>query len=208
MKKLFCTSICMVLLISVSIACNKTVVTSGDTLTPIEKESLSFMREEEKLAFDVYQRMYDKWGLMPFGNIRQSEARHMAAIKTLLDKYQLPDPSAGKAAGEFENTVIAGLYTSLIRSGDSSEVQALLAGAAIEEIDIRDLQDLLLKTNREDIRTVFEELMRGSRNHLRAFVSNLAARGITYTPRYLSEAAFNEIINSPMERGSGNRPGH
>lgn len=189
-------------------ACGKNDTVTGDTtLTPAEKESLAFMREEEKMAFDVYSRMYSAWGLMPFQNIKQSESTHMAAVKTLLDKYGLPDPAAGKGQGEFSNAVIAGLYTMLVNKGDSSEVQALTAGALIEEVDIRDLKEQLLQITKADIQLTYDNLMKGSRNHLRSFVTNLSARGITYVPQYLSQAEFDAIINSPMETGGGFRRG-
>lgn len=205
MKKLIATTIALTVIVTVHFACNKEVAAPADSLSAFEKQSLAFMREEEKMAYDVYVKMYHNWGLLPFQNIQQSEASHMAAVKTLLDKYGLPDPAAGKAAGEFANSTIQLLYNMLAAKGDSSEIKALTAGAVIEEVDIRDLKEQLLQVNSADIRNVYDNLMRGSRNHLRAFVSNLAARGITYVPQYLSVSEYEEIINSPAERGGRNR---
>jgi hypothetical protein len=186
-------------------ACNKENVVPGDTaLTPFEKQSLAFMREEEKMAFDVYTVMDARWGLLPFANIKGSEASHMAAVKTLLDRYALPDPAAGKGQGEYASSLISQLYAMLKAKGDSSEILSLTAGAIIEEVDIRDLKEQLLQIEKTDIRQVYDNLMRGSRNHLRAFVSNLASRGIVYRPQYLSPEEFDAIISSGMERGSGN----
>lgn len=50
------------------------------------------MREEEKLARDVYLELYETWDLPVFYNIAQSEQTHMGAVKTLIEKYNLKDP--------------------------------------------------------------------------------------------------------------------
>ena len=202
MKKTIVTLAASLLIVTSHFACNKSSQALSDSLLPRERQGLAFMREEEKMAFDVYDSLYTRFGLMPFQNIRQSESNHMAAVKGLLDKYGLPDPAAGNGPGQFTSTTIRQLYNMLIAKGDSSEVQALTAGALIEEVDIRDLHEQLALVQSADIRNVYENLMRGSRNHLRAFVSNLASRGVTYVPQYLSQAEFDAIINSPMEPGS------
>lgn len=185
-------------------ACNKKNATDNDsTLTASEKQSLAFMIEEEKMAYDVYVLMYTRWGLTPFQNIKESESRHMASVRSLMTRYGVPDPSAGNGTGVFSNAVISQLFLQLSSKGDSSEIQALTAGAIIEEVDIRDLKEQLLLTGKQDIRQVYENLMRGSRNHLRAFVEQLSFKGITYMPIYLSRDEFDAIINSPKETGAG-----
>lgn len=208
MKNILSVGITLGLFLSGLQACEKTRNNWSDSaLSNAEKQSLAFMREEEKMAYDVYGKMEQKWGIISFQNIKQSEWTHMEAVKTLLDRYGLADPATGKAAGEFSNIVIQQLYYSLVEKGDSSELQALIVGANIEEINIRDLKEQLLSVTHLDIKQVYENLMRGSRNHLRAFVSNLALRGYTYLPQYLSQQEFNEIINSPMEKAGMNRGG-
>lgn len=50
--------------------------------------------------------------------------------------------------------------------------------------------------------------MKGSRNHLRAFVSQLKSRGIEYVPQYLSPEEYQAIISTPIETGNaGSGPG-
>ena len=75
-----------------------------------------FMREEEKLARDVYLTLYDAWGLTPFASIAVSEQSHMNAMLLLL-KYRLPDPAAGKPIGEFTDPDLQALYDTLIARG-------------------------------------------------------------------------------------------
>ena len=173
-------------------------------ITDEEAKALVLMREEEKLAHDVYGFLYEKWGNRIFDNIGQSEQRHMEAVLDLLGKYELEDPIAGLATGEFATQQFQDLYNDLTTKGAVSLVEALKVGALIEELDIVDLQEELDETVvQDDIQTVFENLQRGSRNHLRAFVRNLDNNDIDYSPVYLSQEAFNAIIESDNERGGG-----
>ncbi len=161
-----------------------------------EIAGLLFMREEEKLARDVYLTLYQTWNQLPiFDNIASSEQTHMDSIKKLLDKYGLSDPAEDMGLGEFQNMELQVLYFDLIQKGSSSLIDALETGAAIEEIDIIDLQNYLTETDNWDIQRVYNNLLEGSKNHLRAFVSALAEQGITYEPQYLSQEEFDEIIN-------------
>ncbi|GAB6101528.1 hypothetical protein JCM16138_07510 [Thermococcus atlanticus] len=172
-------------------------------LTEEEKEGLLYMVEEEKLAHDVYTKLYEKWGLQIFSNIAKSETTHVESVRMLLSKYNLTDPTASEGIGEFQNEELQKLYNQLIEMGMKSEVDALKVGALIEETDIEDLQKWISMTDKVDIITVYENLMMGSRNHLRAFVSQLEKKGITYEPQILPKDEYEQIINSPMETGGG-----
>lgn len=164
---------------------------SGE-LTGQEIEGLLFMAEEEKLAGDVYLALNEKWNLRVFDNIDRAEQTHEAAVKTLLERYSLPDPTKG--AGEFSNETLQGLYDDLVSRGSASVKDALQVGAAIEEIDILDLEERMAQTDREDILLVYANLKRGSENHLRAFVNNLQRQGFEYSPEYLSQEEYDGII--------------
>ncbi len=164
-------------------------------------ESILYMREEEKLARDVYLYLYDKWGLQIFQNIARSEQQHMDMVKTLIDRYGLEDPA--KERGVFTNPDLQELYNELIQRGSQSPEEALKVGALIEEVDIKDLKEWLSKVDNADIIQVYENLMRGSRNHLRAFTSVLKQYGITYQPQVLSVEEYTSIIGGEMETGSG-----
>ncbi|MCD6291540.1 MAG: DUF2202 domain-containing protein [Anaerolineae bacterium] len=172
-------------------------------ISDTEAEGLAYMREEEKLARDVYLTLYQKWNLPIFQNIANSEQTHMDAVKALLDRYNLSDPAADKAVGEFTNPKLQDLYNQLVEEGNKSLESVLRVGAAIEEIDILDLEERIAQTDKADIQLVYENLMKGSRNHLRAFTSTLKEQtGATYQPQYLSQDAYDAIVNAPMERGN------
>ncbi len=177
-------------------------------LSEAEANALIFMREEEKLAHDVYVALGDIWGLNIFSNISQSEATHTDAVKNLIDRYGLSDPAADKAPGEFVNAELQELYNQLVAQGSQSLADALRVGATIEDLDIVDLQTRIAQTERSDIQLVYENLMKGSRNHLRSFTKTLAKQtGESYQPQYLEQAEFDAIINSDMERGQGQGKG-
>lgn len=146
----------------------------GGQLTAAEIEGLTYMREEEKLARDAYLTLYDKWHTPIFARIANSEVMHMSKVKDLLDRYGLPDPAAGKPVGVFTSPVLQQLYDDLMAQGSLSPTEALRAGVAIEQVDIRDLQHYLALTNKADITNVYTALMNGSYHHLSAFNSQLA----------------------------------
>ena len=162
-------------------------------LTILEKKGLLYMVEEEKLAGDVYLALNKKWNLRVFDNIGRAERTHESAVKTLLERYSLPDPTKG--AGKFSNETLQGLYDDLVNRGSASVKDALHVGTAIEEIDILDLEERMVQTDREDILLVYANLKSGSENHLRAFVNNLQKQGFEYSPEYLSQEKYDGIIS-------------
>lgn len=174
-----------------------------EELSDVEIEGILFMLEEEKLAHDVYAYLYDKWGLNIFTNISSSEATHVAAVNNLVDRYNISIPESLDSLGVFENDDLQKLYDTLIAQGSGSLVAALKVGAAIEEIDILDLEKYIAQTDKEDIKLVYDNLMKGSRNHLRSFVKNLDSNGVDYDGDYLEADDYDDIVNSDIERGQG-----
>lgn len=170
-------------------------------LTEEEKAGLILMREEEKLARDVYTYLGSKWGDKIFGNIAASEQTHTEAVKTLLARYGVEDPVKNDAMGEFTSTEMLNLYKDLTLLGGNSELDAFIVGAIIEDLDIKDLEELMKKTDKEDILAVYANLQKGSRNHLRAYSRKINSFGATYAPRYISEEMYRNIISSEQERG-------
>lgn len=146
-------------------------------LTDAEVYWLTYMREEEKLARDVYLTLYEKWGSGIFANIAASELTHMNAIKKLLDKYGIADPAAGNDIGIFtEESGLKTLYDEFIERGTDSLEEALSVGVEIEQKDILDLNNGKAASTHKDITTVYTNLMLGSLNHLAAFNSGLEYR--------------------------------
>jgi hypothetical protein len=145
-------------------------------VTPLNEDEikwLTYMREEEKLARDVYLELSKMWGSRIFTNIAASEQTHMDAIKKLLVKYGIEDPALGDL-GEFTNPALQNLYDILMERGSISLLEALKVGVDIEVTDIVDLEEGINTSTHKDIKTVYNKLLEGSLNHLDAFNSNLA----------------------------------
>lgn len=185
-------------------ACNKEAEHESNILPTLNndtKNSLMLMREEEKLAHDVYVTLYEKWGLPIFDNISASEQRHTDAVLDLLEVRGLSDPAAGLGRGEFSNPDFTALYKQLVEKGSQSLMDALIVGATIEDLDLNDLDQWMLKINDEDILSVYKNLAKGSRNHLRAFYGQITNRQGDYKAQYISQQKMDEIVNSPKETG-------
>jgi hypothetical protein len=147
-------------------------VKSAAPLTDVEQTALTYMREEEKLARDVYRAMGKAYPeVLAFTNIAAAEQRHMAAVGTLLKRYGVADPVSGKPAGTYADAGLQKPYDELVAQGAKSRAEALAVGAAIERRDIADLEDRIKQTTKKDLRFVFGHLVRGSQNHLRAFTA-------------------------------------
>ncbi len=171
-----------------------------ETLSDAEKERILFIREEEKLAYDVYQTMFDQYGVNIFQNIPNSELSHMEAMLSIIKKYNLVDPMDTSPRGIFKDATLQALYTSLITKGNTSILAAYQVGALIEELDIHDLNNSISLTDNQDVRLVYDFLNKGSRNHLRSFYKNIAKVGGVYQPIYISQSEFDAIVNSTTEK--------
>jgi hypothetical protein len=178
-----------------------------EDLSQYEKDSILFMREEEKLARDVYLTLAEKHNVQVFKNISGSEQTHMDTMKTLIDKYNLSDSVKSDTRGEFTNSELAKLYNDLVSKGSQNQIEALKIGATIEDLDISDLNKRLSNNNNQDIRLAFETLLSGSYNHMRAFVTNLQNQGSDYTPQYISQTDYQAIISSSNSHDDNGQQG-
>jgi hypothetical protein len=173
-------------------------------LSAEETASLLFIREEEKLARDVYYALDEIWGdeVAQFRNIVKAEQSHTDSVKALIERYGLEDPvSEDEDAnlGIFQNEELQNIYTDLVEQGSKSIQDALTVGATIEDLDIYDIEREMEAIDNEDILLVYENLVFGSENHLRAFLKSLDS----YAPQYISEERYAEIV-SEEETVGGN----
>lgn len=164
-------------------------------LTEAEIKGLMEMREEEKLALDVYLFLFEKFNHRVFRNISKSEDAHARAVLHLINGFGLADP-AREEIGEFNDPNFRELYTQLTKRGSENLVEALKTGAFIEELDIADLQKLLKATDNSTIKRVYGNLINGSLNHIRAFTYALKQIGETYVPSVISPEQYEAILNA------------
>lgn len=197
---------------------NSTVSSSLDSN---EASHLTFMREEEKLARDVYLTfadMYPQQGV--FAEIATtSEQTHADVMRDKLAEYDLPDPnpetnnlpeSLGVFTGDEWGWYFNENYTALVAKGSNSELDALYVGALIEELDMHDIADCpqvmvdagyndpcgLSYTDEKKLINTYRSLIDGSESHLRAYVGQIEAiiGSGNYEAQYLSQDEVDKIL--------------
>ena len=132
--------------------------------------ALTYLIEEEKLAHDVYQTMYNLWGARVFDNIQNSETTHGNLVLAVMESRGMSDPRS-QEIGVFNSPVLQDSYNKLVAEGRQSVADAYKAGITIEELDINDLDKMIaaLDAKDTDVKAVLDSLLQGSQNHLRAF---------------------------------------
>jgi hypothetical protein len=166
-------------------------------LSQAEINDLKFLREEEKLARDVYLFSYNKYQISIFNSISQSEQAHMTSVLSLLNKYGILDPASAEI-GVFVNQDLQTLYNNLTAQSDISIAEALKVGATIEDLDINDIDDFIINTTKSDLLSVYDNLTCGSKNHIRSFTSQLLITGVVYIPQFISLEYYNIILSQPI----------
>lgn len=167
-----------------------------EELNSAELDALTYMAEEEKLARDVYLELGDIWNLRVFDNIAHAEQQHIDSVTVLFERYDIAAPSTLGTPGVFEDQNLQALYDSLVAAGSESMTAALTVGATIEDVDIADLEERLVDIDNQDITVIFNSLIAGSENHMRAFVRQLDRIGTGYEPQYLNETRYQQILTA------------
>ena len=160
------------------------------------------MREEEKLARDVYTTLWSKRENQIFTNIIKSEQIHMIAVKLALEHYSIADPVKDDSVGKFTSSAMQKLYDDLISQWNKSLLDALIVWATIEDLDINDLNSFTKQTSNTYIINTYNNLAKWSRNHIRAYVKSIISNGGTYKPQYISQSQYDEIIASSQENNA------
>lgn len=163
----------------------------GD-LSDADAASLAYMVQEEKLAHDLYVTLGEEWDLRIFERIAVAETRHADSVRALLEAYGLEDPTLGLDVGEFADSELQDLYTTLLAQGLESEEAALTVGGLVEETDISDLR--ATDTGEASVDSLYDRLETGSEHHLHAFVRVLDAQGVDYEAQVLTDAELAEIL--------------
>lgn len=138
------------------------------TLTDAQKQELRAQAEHEKLARDTYVAYFESTGDYRFERIAASEDQHLEAIRMLLDRYDLTDPTAGLDEGEFTSDAVEGTYREYLAEGGDLE-SALEVAQGIEKDDIADLEKATDGLDAPDVEQVYEHQIRASEHHLAAF---------------------------------------
>jgi len=174
-------------------------------LTDAEAATLTFICEEEKLAKEVYETYFAVWGSTIFEKISESETNHLATMQKMMAKFGLPDPTLTEGFGEFDNDELQSLFLSMTEPLPDSALEGYWVGGLIEETDIRDITEAIEQleagSDSEPLLNAYGNLLRGSRNHLRAFARNIEAAGEVYVAQVLDQETVDAILDSGTERG-------
>jgi hypothetical protein len=138
-------------------------------LTGQQQATLVAMAQEEKLAHDLYAAFAGRYDAVIFDRIAASETQHLTAVRTLLARYGIADPTAGKPAGQFSDPTVQATYDRLLAQGRANQTAALQVGQQVEQTDIADLQAALNGLTAADVKQVYTNLLNASQRHLSAF---------------------------------------
>ncbi len=156
--------------VAVSQASASTTTAPSATADSSLASALTFSREEERMARDLYAALAAKYdGARPFSMITNSEDRHFDAMGALITQYKVTDPSAGKAAGVYAIPAIQDLYDGWLAKGSTNIQAAYQVGVDVEKRDIADLNKSIAANFPADVDTVLGQLVKGSQNHLAAY---------------------------------------
>lgn len=165
-----------------------------------ERQNLENTRQFEKLARDILSNFYHKYDLEIFGDIADSEQTHMDAMKVLLDRYEIEDPIDEDTPGIFSEETLNDLYQDLLDESGPELWEPLAIGAFLEEMSIHYLEESMDENDNEDIEVIYTAMRNASINHFRALVIETEEESDdVYTPQYLSEEEFDEIMNREDE---------
>jgi hypothetical protein len=150
-------------------ACQWLANVPSGTLTEQQKTTLASMAQEEKLAHDLYVAFGARYPAVIFDRIAAAEAHHLTAVRTLLTRYGLADPTANTAFGAFTDPAVQATYERLLKQGSVDQAAALTVGQEVERTDIADLRAALDGLTAPDVKQVYTHLVNGSQHHLAAF---------------------------------------
>jgi hypothetical protein len=145
------------------------ITAAKGTLTGAQQATLAAMAQEEKLAHDLYTAFAGKYDAVVFDRIAASETRHLDVVRTLLSRYGVADPTAGKPAGQFSDPAVQAAYDKLLAQGQAGQAAALRAGVTVEQTDIADLTAALDGLSAPDVTQVYTHLRMAAQHHLVAF---------------------------------------
>jgi hypothetical protein len=141
------------------------------TITEAQRSTLAANAEEEKLAHDLYAEFAERYDAVIFDRIAAAETSHLDAVRTLMTRYEVTDPTAGLEQGRFATAEVQATYDRLLAQGSTSEQAALEVGRTVETSDIEALRAALDDLGAPDLQRVYTHLINASQHHLAAFTT-------------------------------------
>ena len=145
-------------------------VPSG-TLTSAQRTTLASMADREKLAGDLYAAFAATYPAAVFDHLAKAEDQHLTAIRTLLTRYGVTDPTAGKPAGQFGDPDVQARYDQLLAQGNASQAAAYTVGLQVEAADVAALRQALTGLSAADVTRVYTNLRTAEQRHQQALTT-------------------------------------
>lgn len=120
----------------------------------------------------------------------------------MYEMHKNPGNVIDNRVSTFVKQGLVSLFENLLKNGRLSALEALYVGAAIEEVDVLDLMQAIDNTGNEDMRKMYENLLCGSRNHLRTYINQITEQGISYEAQFLSQDEIDAIAGSQTKRSA------
>ncbi|RFO96418.1 hypothetical protein DIC66_14055 [Rhodoferax lacus] len=157
--------------------------------------SLAFMREQQQLLFEIYDLDVSVWNLPLFTNLRESASTTSESAKLLLDRYQQADPMYGLPSGTFKSPEFQALYEKFANVTRENLIEALTVSIEMEELNVRELSDQKAQVvNNADVLIIYDSVLKASIGRLVAAMRELNQRGVSYVPKFITQAEFDAIL--------------
>lgn len=174
-----------------------------DVTDPLGADEIEFiyaLREDEKISRDltlVLAELYPE--VQFFSRVAKAGATHIATVERLLDYYEIEYPKLS-APGMFGDESRQNHYDQLLAMGETEE-GGYRAIAQLEEENIVAYDEVIDDIDNPNIEIVVANLLKSSKNHLRAAVRQITRVGGEYIPQLLDDATYNNIVGSTPEKG-------
>lgn len=177
------------------------VMEATSPLTADETEFLYAIREDEKIAHDVYAAFSALYpAAKTISKIMTAESSHISAAEAVLDYYEIEYPPLSDT-GIFEDADRQALYNDLITKG-TTLIKAYGTMALMEEETVYAYKSIQNQLTNSNLSLLLSQLIKASSNHLRATVRQVVKLGGSYSPAYLSDEEYQTIINMAFENGN------
>lgn len=150
--------------------------------------------QEEKLAYDLYGEFYERWSLGVFNKVQQREAKHVWCVEKIMDNYGY-DYEINDKSGLYPDREIQKIYDDLSVKGCISDLAALEAAAYIKEKHICQLRERIRYQEDEYVVKVIFLMESAAQSHLRAFVNSIRLSGSDYSPVFLTDDEFSNVMD-------------
>jgi len=130
------------------------------------KSLLSGLAEHTKLSHDLLAAFTDRYEVFP-AQLVGARTRELSAIRLLLGRYGVPDPTAGLPAGKFLRSDMQFRYDRLLGEGMRDRISALAVGTRLADTTVTILDEALRHLDAPDVRHTFLHLVMAAHQQIR-----------------------------------------